>query len=156
MSLRDLTPFRGGRRPAHPLRSLHDEMDRVFDDFLRGFPALGEAWGGGAPSLDVSETDAAIEVSAELPGVDEKDVDVTLANGVLSIKGEKKAEKEEKGKSFHRVERSYGSFARSVTLPADVDADKVKAEFSKGVLKVTLPKKADGGGNTRKIAIKAA
>jgi HSP20 family protein len=158
MSIRDLSPFRG-HRTGHALRSLHEEVDKVFDDFVRAipsFPSLSDAWNGGSvPSVDVSETDKAFEVAAELPGVEEKDVEVTLVKGVLTIKGEKRAEKEEKGKSFHHVERSYGSFVRSVPLSAEVDADKVQAEFSKGVLKVTLPKKPSAASETKKIAIKA-
>lgn len=162
MNIRDLTPFRGGRREAaHPLRSLHEEIDRLFDDFGRGFmpslPRLAETFGSGVtPSVDVAETDKDVVVTAELPGIEEKDVDVTYAEGMLTIKGEKKAEKEEKGKNFHRVERSYGAFSRAITLPAEIDDAKVDAKFAKGVLTVTLPKKPTAQSTAKKIAIKAA
>jgi HSP20 family protein len=104
------------------------------------------------PRLDVSETEREIKVTAELPGMDEKDVNVTLEGDVLTLKGEKKAEAEEKGKNFHRVERTYGSFQRVITLPAEVDATKVTAGFKKGVLTVTLAKSP--AAQTRKIEVK--
>ena len=161
MSIRDIAPWWGGRRAAAtPLRSLHDEVDRLFDDFMRGMPGLprlGETFEAAVyPSLDVAETDKEIVVTAELPGIEEKDIYVTLADGTLTIKGEKKAEKEEKGKNYHRVERSYGSFSRAVAVPAEVAEDKVKANFAKGVLTVTLPKKPGAKTAAHKIAIKAA
>ncbi|MGH6718552.1 MAG: Hsp20/alpha crystallin family protein [Alphaproteobacteria bacterium] len=135
-------------------------MDRLFDDFLRALPAVprlgASSEGAVVPKLDVAETDKEIVVSTELPGIDEKDVDVTLKDGVLTIKGEKKAEKEEKGKNFHRLERSYGAFSRTVVVPADVDEGKVKAGFAKGVLTVTLPKKPGTQTAARKITVKAA
>lgn len=142
-----------------PFRSLQKEIDRVFEDFGRG--ALWPFGEGGqemvrlTPSIDVSETDDAIEITAELPGVEEKDVEVTVSEGMLTIRGEKKAEKEEKKKDYHLIERSYGSFRRSVTLPAGIDADRVKASFDKGVLKVTVPKPAEIKAKTKKIAIGA-
>jgi HSP20 family protein len=92
------------------------------------------------PSVDVSETDGEYQIKAEIPDVKKEDVKVTLADGVLTIQGERKHEKEEKGKKYHRVERSYGSFARSFTLPDLVDEEKVKAEFKDGVLNLQLPK----------------
>ena len=104
------------------------------------------------PRLDVSETEREVKVTAELPGMDEKDVTVTLEGDVLTLRGEKKADAEEKGKNFHRVERTYGSFQRVVTLPVEVDATKVAAGFKKGVLTVTLAKSP--AAQTRKIEIK--
>jgi HSP20 family protein len=161
MSIRDIAPWLGGRRAlGDPLRGLHEEVDRLFEGFTRGLPAMprfAEAFEGAlSPKLDVAETDKEIVVSAELPGIDEKDVDVTLKDDVLTIKGEKKAEKEEKGKNFHRVERSYGAFSRTVAMPAGVDDAMVKASFAKGVLTVTLPKKPGTEAGARKIAIKSA
>jgi len=160
MSLRDITPWWGGRRTGeHPLRTLHEEVDRLFDDFGRGFPfpRLAESFRGTVvPSVDVAETEKEVVITAELPGIDEKEVDVTLADGVLTIKGEKKAEKEEKGKNFHRIERSYGAFSRQVAVPAEVDEDKVKAEFAKGLLTVTLAKKPSAVQSAKKITVKAA
>jgi HSP20 family protein len=151
---RSLVPF--SRRTDEPFVSLQREMNRLFEDALRGLPAIsGDAKAAMAPSMDVKETDNAIEVQTELPGVDQKDVDVTYANGVLAIKGEKKAEKEDKKAGYHLSERSYGSFYRSVQIE-DVDADKIAAKFDKGVLTVTLPKLAAAQASTKKIEIKAS
>jgi len=131
--------------------SLRKEVDRVFEDFGRGptfYPAM--------PRLNVSETDGAIEIEAELPGVDEKDVDVVLERDLLTIKGEKKTEREEKNKNYHVQERAYGSFARSISLPFEPDSKSVKADFAKGVLKITLPKPAGAKQGTTKIPVSAA
>jgi HSP20 family protein len=137
--------------------SLQREIDRVFSDFSRGMPALRD-FGNAAMALkvNVAETDQAIEVTADLPGVDAKDVDVQLREGVLTIRGEKKAEKDDKQKDYHMVERSYGMFERSFTLPADVEAGKVAATFDKGVLKVTLPKLPAAQSKVQKIEVKPA
>lgn len=151
---RSLMPL--SRRSDEPFMSLQREMNRLFDDALRGLPAIaGDGKAAAlAPSMDVKETDKAIEVQTELPGVDQKDVDVTYANGVLTIKGEKKAEKEEKKAGYHLSERSYGSFYRAVQID-DVDADKIGAKFDKGVLTVTLPKLPAAQASAKKIEIKA-
>lgn len=137
--------------------NLHREIDRVFSDFGRGVPALGD-FGRGAMSfkVNVAEHDGAVEVTAEIPGVDAKDIDVQLRDGVLIIKGEKKVEKDEQKKDYHVVERSYGSFERSFTLPSDVDGTRVDATFDKGVLKVTLPKLPAAQAKVQKIAVKPA
>lgn len=167
MSMFDLTPWswRQGTPPEkaseeHPIQSLQREVDRLFEGFFRGglAPFADFPRGNGAlvPRVDVSESDTGIQVSAELPGVDEKDLEVTLSDGVLTIKGEKKEEKEEKGKRYHRVERSYGSFRRSLALPPEVDEGKVSANFVKGVLTVDIPKKATAKTAAKKITIKAA
>ena len=108
---------------------------------------------GEAPRIDVSETDAELKIEAELPGVDEKDLEVVLSDGRLTIKGEKKAEKEEKKKDYHLVERSYGSFARSIGLPFEADPGQVKASFAKGVLTVTVPKPPEVKAKEKKIQI---
>jgi len=92
------------------------------------------------PSVDISETDAAYLIKAEIPEVKKEDVQVSIKDGMLTIQGERKQEKEEKGKRFHRIERSYGSFSRSFQIPADVDENTVKAEFKDGMINVTLPK----------------
>jgi HSP20 family protein len=142
-------------RSDNAFMSLQHEIDRLFDDFTRGFPALST--GGTAellPKLDVTETDKQIEITAELPGLEEKDVQVNLADNVLTIRGEKKAEKEEKDKIYRLVERSYGSFVRSLELPEGVNADAIKASIDKGVLKVTVPKPATV--QVKKIDVKAA
>jgi HSP20 family protein len=144
-----------GRRSAMgPFGSLQREIDRVFLDFGKDWP-----WAtGGARDLkmNVAETGNEIEVTADVPGMEPKDIKVELREGILSIKGEKQAEKDDKGKDYHLVERSYGSFERSVMLPADVDADKVNASFDKGVLTIKLPKKPGSAEKIRKIEVKAA
>ena len=128
----------------------------LFDGFSRGFagfpnfPTTRELM----PNMDVSETDKEIEITTELPGLEEKDVQLNMANNVLTIRGEKRNEREESKKDYHVIERSYGSFVRSVQLPDGVSADSVKAVMSKGVLKVTVPKPAPA--QSRKIDIKPA
>jgi HSP20 family protein len=130
-----------------PFTSLRREMDRMFDEFRSGFgrfwPELPSAsLSSMTPTMDVTETEKEYEVTAELPGLEEKDVDITVADGMLVIRGEKKIDHEEKGKDFHVVERRYGSFSRSLELPAGVDASTIKATLEKGVLSVSIPKKA--------------
>jgi HSP20 family protein len=131
------------------------EMDRLFDRFWEGdfpqLPSMGE-W---APALDVSETKDAVMVKAEVPGMDPKEIQLSLEDQLLTLKGEKKQEKEEKDEKEHyyRSERSYGAFVRTVRLPATVDGSKVTATFKNGLLKVTLPKAATAKGTT--IPIKA-
>ena len=138
--------------------AMRDEMDRVFERFQHGwprFPALFRREGAvTVPELDVRENTTAILVEAELPGVDEKDVTVTLANGMLTIKGEKKHEKEEKGENYYLAERSFGSFERSIRLPDTIDENKLEAKFDKGVLRVTAAKKPEAVKAERKIEIK--
>lgn len=133
--MRSLMPWSG-------MTGFRQEMDRLFDRFLESrwedMPVLGE-W---VPKVDLSETKDAIVVKAEVPGMDAKDIQVQLQENVLTVTGEKKQEKEEKDERYHRVERSYGSFTRSMRLPAGVEAGKVNATFKNGVLTVTLPKTA--------------
>ena len=147
-------------RPRDVFSAMRDEMDRVFERFEHGWPrwpTLFRREGAiTVPELDVRENTNAIVVEAELPGVDEKDVSVTVANGVLTIKGEKKHEKEEKGENYYLTERSFGSFERSIRLPDTVDDAKVEAKFDKGVLKVTAAKKPEAVKAERKIEIKKA
>jgi HSP20 family protein len=147
-----------------PFERFRREMDRLFDDFRSGF------WRGSLfdmapfrraeaalrtmPAVDVAETDKAYEITAELPGLDEKNIEVKLANGVLSIKGEKQEEKEEKEKDYYRRERSFGSFERSFQVPDDVDEDKIAASFKNGILSVTLPKSAEAQKQAKKIEVK--
>lgn len=145
-----------GRERDDPFLSLHREIDRIFDDFLHGprmpSPILGEA--GIATRIDVSETENEIQVIVELPGVDEKDVEVNLSDKLLTIKGEKKSEREEKDKDYHLVERTFGSFQRDIPIPYDIDMDKVDAKFAKGVLTVTLPKPPEAKAKVKKIEVK--
>jgi len=134
--------YRGGRpvyfRPFFGLRGLQDEMNRVFSDF---FDEAGEKTiAAFSPAVDLVDTENSLQVKVELPGVKKEDVEITLKNDVLTVKGEKKEEKEEKGENRYYIERSYGSFSRSLTLPAAVQFDKVVASFVDGVLEITLPK----------------
>ena len=161
-------------RTADPFEALRSEVDRLFEGFggpslrsgrgffnLEPFKGIGLNLSVGAPKVNVAETDKTFEITAELPGMDERDVDVSLADGVLTLKGEKKEEKEEKeekeDKNYYLVERSYGSFQRSFRLPENINEDKVSAEVTKGVLKVTLPKRSPvkKTGGARKISIKS-
>ncbi len=158
MSLRSLIPIgrersMARRATADPFTTLHQEIDRLFDDFMRGWPAVGRA-AEFVPEMDVTETDKEIEITVELPGLQEKDVQVNVADNLLTIKGEKKAEKEEKNKNYRLYERSYGSFSRTIELPAGIDADAIKANLSNGVLKVTVPKPAPA--QVKKVEVKAA
>lgn len=144
---------------ADPFAAMRAEMDRVFDRFLgRGFgrlPALSRAgWGDTVvPNIDLKEAEKEFIVEAELPGMDEKDVSVTLSGGILTLKGEKKSEREEKKEDYRLTERSYGSFLRSFDLGEAVDPDKVKASFEKGVLKVTLQKRPEAVKAEKRIPI---
>ena len=109
-----------------------------------------------APAIDMSEDEKAYKISAELPGIDAKDIDVLVSGDMLVLKGEKRREKEEKEKNYHYSERAYGSFQRAFELPASVDRDKIAADFSKGVLTITLPKRAEAQRPTKKIEVKSA
>jgi HSP20 family protein len=152
-----------------PFESLHQEIDRLFEDFGRGFwrpfgrslfatePLFRrELTMPSVPAVDVAESEKAYEVTAELPGMDEKNVEVKVANGILTIKGEKQEEKEEKKKDYYLHERNFGSFERSFGIPESVEADKIEASFKKGVLTVTLPKKPEAQKPVKKIEVKAA
>ena len=156
MTLKSLIPVgseRGLTRAAsNPFSVLQQEIDRLFEGFSRGFAGFPSH--ELLPSMDLSETDKEIEITAELPGLEEKDIQLNVADNVLTIRGEKKNEREETKKDYHLVERSYGSFTRSIQLPDGVNADNIKAVMSKGVLKVTVPKPAPA--QTKKIDIKAA
>jgi HSP20 family protein len=145
------------REEYRPFGLLRQEMNRLFDNFFGGFeiePFTGGHLAAFSPSVDIKESDKEIRVSAELPGMDDKDIDVLLSKDSVTITGEKKEEKEDKGKDYYRIERSYGSFSRTIPLPAEVDTDKAKAEFKKGLLTVTLPKTAQAIKQTKKIAVK--
>jgi HSP20 family protein len=141
--------------------SLLREIERTFDDFSRRSPLAGFAGfgadGGTTPKIDVSEGRNAVEVTAELPGCEEKDIDVTLSEAILTIRGEKKTERDETDKdtNWHIVERSYGSFSRSIPLPFTPDSTKVEAKFDKGVLRVKLPKPAELAKKEKRIEIRS-
>jgi len=164
MGIRDLVPWNKGqqlstgREAFDPFLTLHREMNRLFDDVFRSFDPLGRlgnpliegqfAW----PRLEVGETDKAVTVSAELPGLTEKDVQVEMANGVLSIRGEKEAERSDDSKFVS--ERYYGSFERQIPLDG-IEHDRAKVDFKNGVLTVTLPKSEQQTRNVKQIAINA-
>lgn len=157
MALSSLIPVSRNRdvaRSDNPFISLQREIDRLFTDFTSNFPAFGNGRADLLPSMDVTETDKDIEITAELPGLEEKDVQINISDNLLTIRGEKKAEKEEKDKNYRLVERSYGSFERTLQLPAGINADAIKASIAKGVLKVTVPKPA--AAQAKKIEVKAA
>ena len=141
------------------LGSLFREIERTFDDFSRRSPLAGFAGfgdGGMMPKVDVSETPDAIDITAELPGCEEKDIDITLSDGALTIRGEKKSERDDSGndKNWHVVERSYGYFSRSIPVPFTPDPAQVEAKFDNGVLRVRLPKPADVTRRAQKIEIR--
>ena len=155
MNLTSLIPVGRERGTvSQPFLSLQREIDRLFDDFTRGFSTLSmmPAPGGKLmPVTDVTETDKEIEINAELPGLEEKDLQINLSDNVLTIKGEKKAEKERKEKDFRVVERSYGAFERTIELPEGVNPDSIKATIAKGVLTVTVPKPAPAQAKTIEV-----
>jgi len=170
------TPVEHAERAAlvphgwEPFESLRKEVDHLFEDFDFGFrratprrrmfdfePFWRRETGWGAvPAVDVAEKERAYEITAELPGLDDKDIEVNFADGMLTIKGEKKEETEEKKKDFYLAERRYGSFERTFPVPEGIDADKIDATFNKGVLTVTLPKTAEAMHPQKKISVKAA
>ena len=167
MSIKDLVP-RIGRKdlPARqdevePFRDFQREINRLFGEFFDDLAPVGRGresvWAPAAfvPRVDVSETDTEVKVSAELPGMDEKDISVELQDDVLTLRGEKKSEQEEKGKNWFRREQSYGSFQRSVELPAGVEAAKATAKFKKGVLIFTAPKRPDEQVKRQTVPIQA-
>jgi HSP20 family protein len=131
-------------------------MDDLFDRFFSNGDLSIWPPGSFAPNVDITETANEVRVSAEIPGVDEKDLDISVSDGMLVIKGEKKVEKEEKDGGRHYVERSYGSFERDVRLPCEVDRDKCEAKYARGVLTVTLPKTAKARSNNKTISISAS
>jgi HSP20 family protein len=161
--------------PVHPMTAWRDEMDRALgrffsDDWMSGFPRIGRLWDLPGipegtrsslksmmtmPKADLSEDEKQFELTVELPGMDEKDLELTLAEGALVLKGEKKAESETKEKDFHVTERSYGSIRRRFALPPGVDVEKMDASFSKGVLKVVLPKSEEAASGGRKIEVRS-
>lgn len=146
-------------RAGSPFFSLQSEINRMFDDAFRGFPAASSFGGLDkvlSPAIDVKETEQGLEVSAELPGIEEKDLDVSIVEDLLTIKAEKKQEQKKEEKGYYMMERSYGTVSRSVRLPFNADPDKVSASFDKGVLKIAIPRPADEQAKVRKIQVKPA
>jgi len=165
MAIKNTLPSVSGKKSvptrldeANPFAVMQREINALFDNFFRGgfeSEPFESRMGAFAPHIDVSESDKEIKVSAELPGMDEKDIDVLLQNNMLTVKGEKKEEKEDKGKDYYHMERSYGSFSRTIPLTVEVQSEKVAATFKKGVLTVILPKSEKAVKATKKVAIKA-
>jgi HSP20 family protein len=168
---KEMTTSAGAVYP--PLMSLRQQVDRLFDDFLdedwmMPSAALSRIWDlplmkprgidmrrlMETPRTDMSESESEYELSVELPGMSEKDVEVTIKDNMITLKGEKRSERETKEKDYHIAERSYGSVRRTFSMPSDVDAGKVKASFSKGVLKLHLPKTKEARAKPRKIEVK--
>jgi HSP20 family protein len=169
MDFKSLVPWRDkSQTPAgrddffDPFVSFRREVDRMFDDFFSSFggrglrPMAGGSWQGVNPVIDLDETDKELVVRAELPGLDQKDFEVTLAGDVLTIKGEKKAEHEQKDGDGYYTERRFGSFSRSVRLPFEVKDEKLDAKYDKGVLTIRVPKPAGAQKNVRRIEVKSA
>lgn len=158
---RDLAPAYGRRlrlrrRMADPFDRIRQNMEQLFAERLETPP---QSWFGtdddGAfhASLDIGETPEDLKITIDVPGIEEKDIDISLSDHALTVKGEREAREEEEKEDYHRVERSYGAFERRVTLPCDVDADRVKADLDKGVLTITLPKSEKARASERKIAV---
>lgn len=169
MSVRDLIPWsrgNGDQLPSvlrdsdrDPFLSLHREVNRLFDDVFRGFdsslPAFGRAssfGGGGWPSVEISDGEKEVKVTAEVPGLDEKDIEVLLDDGVLTLKGEKRSQSEDQNRQFS--ERYYGRFERHIPLGYEIEEDKIDARFKNGVLTVMLPKTAKAQSQAKRIEIK--
>jgi len=167
MSVRDLIPWGRSNNQVptvfrdedrNPFLSLHREVNRLFDDVFRGLdgrlPTLGSlsSFSAAWPSVEISDTDTEIKVTAEIPGLEEKDVEVLLDDGVLTLRGEKRSETEDKDKQFS--ERFYGHFERRIPLGVEVEEDKIEARFKNGVLTVVLPKSAKAQSQVKRITIK--
>jgi len=162
MRVSDLVPWRSslparrGEGEENSFDLMRREMNQMFTDFLRGLETTGEERSVFNPRLNVTETENEIEATVELPGLSEEDIDLTLTRDGLTIQGEKKEEKEEEGMNYYRRERAYGYFKRTIPLPPDgVDRDKVEANFEKGVLTITMPKREEAQAVSRRIPVKS-
>jgi HSP20 family protein len=167
MELKEMVPWNWGKKhlsvgasESEPFYALQRSMNEVFDTFFRRFPMAPFDWGegrwGSLPRVNVTEKNGTLQVEAELPGLDEKDIEVSVSDDLLTIKGERKEEKEEtEGKQFFRREISFGSFQRSIPLPSRVKADGATATFKKGVLKIVLPIAPEEREKSRKIEVRA-
>ncbi len=168
MDIKELVPWKREKREERQesssqtgasLNTIRRDMNEMFNDLFRGFglapfeSSFGTEMRLFSPRVDVVETPEALKVSAELPGMDKDDVNVSLSRDTLTISGEKKSEQEEEGEDYYHMERSYGSFRRSVAVPCEIDDDAIEATFENGVLNIMLPK-TDQGKNCRKISVK--
>jgi HSP20 family protein len=169
----NLTPWSGRKVPVHrereqhyPVYSLQREINKLFEDFFRApmWEGFGESsalsgeqfFGEVTPRVDMSETDKEILIKVELPGMTDKDIDISVGRDLLTISGEKKQEKEQNEKGWYRMERQYGSFSRSIPLPSEIETDKAEAEFKNGVLCVKLPKSTVQQKATKNIQVKSS
>ncbi len=169
MGMSDLIPWKKEKSDVQihrkneedALLDIRNQMNRMFDDFfeppfgLSPFLGMSGTRGDFAPHMDVSETDKEITISAELPGLEPEDIHITLEQDKMTIRGEKKFAKEEKGQHYYQIERSYGSFHRSISLPSEVDEKKIDATFKRGVLKVKLPKTKKAQEERKRITIRS-
>lgn len=167
MQLKDMAPWKWGRKDlpltggegGETLQNLQRRMNETFDDFFRRFPLAPSEWNLGwrefSPRVNVSEKDNVVTVEAEVPGMDEKDVDVTVSDNVLTLRGERKQEHTEEHGHTHRREITYGAFQRTIPLPRKAKADEAQATFSKGVLRIVLPLEPEGDASARSIRISA-
>jgi HSP20 family protein len=162
MDIKNLTSRAKKKEPAgqeqereNPLLSLQREMNRIVESFFPGLQSrpFGELPGMFSPHMNVAETDKAVQVTIELPGMDDKDVEVALTQDTLTIRGVKREEKSDQTRSYHRFERTFGSFNRTISLPADLDHDKVSATFKKGILTISLPKSTQALQEAKKIPV---
>ena len=171
MTLYNLMPWKKKSTPVpreneHPIYSMQREMNRMFDDFFRDdedtfsgfglapFSSMRATADSLTPTTDLSETDKELIVTMELPGIEEKDIEVNLTRNTLTVSGEKKQEESKEEKGWYRMERHYGSFARTLPLPCEVDVEKIDATFKNGVLKVKLPKVSESIDSAKRISVK--
>ncbi len=163
MQIKDLIPWarkdhapEPGKSEENPIAALQRDMNKVFDNFLHRFGSLDWPWGSGEAKSDVVETDNAIEVSIELPGMEMKDIDITVSDDLLTVKGEKKIERQEEKKGYYISERSYGAIYRTIPLPPGVDGEKAEATFKNGVLTIRLPQTPEAQAKVKHIEVKSA
>jgi HSP20 family protein len=151
-----MLPAKGNEDALFPMFRLHSDLDRLIEDFFKGETALAPFRSNGRllPAIDVKETDDAVTVDAELPGLKQEEIQVKVEEGVLTISAERKQEKEEKTKTVHRQERQYGRLERRLSLPGTVDGERADASYKDGVLHVTLPKKASAKPKTVAVKVK--
>ncbi|KPQ05706.1 MAG: HSP20 family protein [Rhodobacteraceae bacterium HLUCCA12] len=163
MQIKDMIPW-ARKDPApdsktddqNPIATLQRDMNRVFDGFWNRFGDLDWPWGSGEAKSDVVETDNHVEISVELPGMDMKDIDVSVSDDMLTIKGEKKIERQEEKKGYYLSERSYGAIYRTIPLPPGVDGEKAEASFRNGVLTIKLPQTPEAQAKVKRIEVKPA
>lgn len=163
MQIKDLIPWaRKDHAPEpksddkNPIATLQQEMNRVFDNFWNRFRDLDWPWGGGEAKSDVVETGDHVEVSIELPGMEMKDIEVSVTDDMLTVKGEKKIERKEEKKGYYLSERSYGAIYRTIPLPPGVDGEKAEASFRNGVLTIRLPQTPEAQARVKRIEVKGA